>query len=134
MIVSPAAGVNVGLVEQLCAMPEPEESTQTSGVSTLWADPNRPAASVPLEILLATVVSVKHEAAAFERSPHAGCVAEGTPEVEIALIHLEVVAASDWIPPSVVAEGLGRSAPTSARNIGAPAPPETGPAKVRLAF
>ena len=33
------------------------------------------------------------------------------------------------MPPSVVADGFGRSAPTSARNVGAAAAPVVGPAR-----
>lgn len=40
-------------------------------------------------------------------SVNAGCVAEGTPEVEIVLIHLDVVDARDCTPPNVEAVGFG---------------------------
>jgi hypothetical protein len=36
-------------------------------------------------------------------------------------------------PPSEEAPGAGRSAPTSARNVGSAAPPDAGPAKTLLA-
>src|SRR6185312_8375293 len=45
---------------------------------------------------------------ASDKSAHAGCVADGTPSVEIALIHLCETETSDSMPPSVVADGAGR--------------------------
>jgi hypothetical protein len=42
---------------------------------------------VPLAILDAFVASVEQDGAAFERSEQAGWVADGTPEVEMVLIH-----------------------------------------------
>ena len=53
----------------------------------LAAVPPRAKPSSPLEILFALVVSVEQDGAAFDRLPQAGCDDEGTPEVEIALIH-----------------------------------------------
>jgi hypothetical protein len=69
-----------------------------------------PAPSVPLEMLEALVASVEQELAAFERSPQAGCVAAGTPAVEIALIHLWDAEAKDSMPPRVEAVGVGSCA------------------------
>src|ERR1700690_4076402 len=69
-----------------------------------------PAPSVPLEMLEALVASVEQELAAFERSPQAGCVAAGTPAVEIALIHLWDAEARDSMPPRVEAVGVGSCA------------------------
>src|ERR1051325_430591 len=51
-----------------------------------------------------------------------GCVAVGTPLVEIVLIHLLVTAAMDWMPPSVEDEGFGKNAPVSAVHVGATIP------------
>jgi len=45
------------------------------------------AASVPLEMLDALVVSVEQLGAEFDRSPQAGCEDAGTPAVEMVLIH-----------------------------------------------
>jgi hypothetical protein len=53
---------------------------------------------------------VEQELAAFERSPQAGCVAAGTPAVEIALIHLWDAEARDSMPPRVEAVGVGSCA------------------------
>ena len=39
-----------------------------------------------------------------------GCVALGTPDVEIVLIHFDVTAAKDCTPPSVDAVGFGSCA------------------------
>jgi hypothetical protein len=61
-------------------------------------------------MLDAFVESVEQELAALERSAHAGCVADGTPAVDIALIHWWLVAAKDSTPPSVDAVGVGRFA------------------------
>src|SRR5579863_2357479 len=73
---------------------------------------SRAAPSVPLLMLVALVASVLHDAAAFERSPHAGCAWAGTPRVEIAVRKLWLTAASDSIPPRVEAVGVGnRAAP-----------------------
>jgi hypothetical protein len=48
-----------------------------------------------------------------EISVKAGCVADGTPLVEMVLIHFDPAAARDSIPPNVVAVGLGnRAAPS----------------------
>jgi hypothetical protein len=43
----------------------------------------------------------------LERSLAAGWLAEGTPEVEMLLIHLFACAANDWTPPSVDDVGFG---------------------------
>src|ERR1700690_81877 len=67
-----------------------------------------PAPRVPLEMLEAFVASVEQELAAFERSPQAGWVADGTPAVDMALIHWWLVPAKDSTPPSVDAVGVGR--------------------------
>jgi len=48
-----------------------------------------------------------------EISLKAGCVALGTPEVEIVLIHLLVTAAKLSIPPRVEADGFGNWAPVA---------------------
>ena len=68
------------------------------------------------------------------RSENAGCAVPGTPKVLMLLINLWEVAVIDSIPPRVVAEGNGRSAPTSVRNPYAAAPPLAGPASTTLAF
>src|SRR6187551_433099 len=62
-----------------------------------------------------------------------GWEAVGTPLVLICRIHWLDTAANDWTPPSVLADGLGRSAPTRARNVGVAAAPDPGPAQTRLA-
>ena len=64
---------------------------------------------------------------------NAGRVSAGTPEVEMELIHSFAAPTVDWMPPSVVALGLGRSAPTRDRNVGCAAAPVVGPAQTRLA-
>ena len=69
-----------------------------------------PAPRVPVEILEAFVASVEQELAAFERSPHAGCVEDGTPAVDMVLIHWWLVAAKDSMPPRVEAVGVGSCA------------------------
>jgi hypothetical protein len=69
-----------------------------------------PAPRVPLEMLEALVASVEQLVAAFDRSPQAGCVAAGTPAVEIALIHLWDAEARDSMPPRVEAVGVGSCA------------------------
>ena len=66
-------------------------------------------------------------------SVNAGCEAVATPLVEMARIHWLDTAAKLSMPPSVVAEGFGRSAPTSDRNVGVAAAPVVGPAQTRLA-
>ncbi len=66
-------------------------------------------------------------------SENAGWEAVGTPLVEIWRIHWLVTAAKLWTPPRVLAEGLGRSAPTRDRNVGAEAAPVDGPAHIRFA-
>ena len=48
---------------------------------------NLAAGRVPLDMLDALVVSVEQLGAEFDKSPHAGWVDAGTPEVEILLIH-----------------------------------------------
>jgi len=68
-----------------------------------------------------------------EMSVNAGWEAVGTPLVEIWRIHWLDTAANDWTPPSVLEDGLGRSAPTNARNVGAEAAPVVGPAHTVLA-
>jgi hypothetical protein len=61
-------------------------------------------------MLPAFVVSVVAEGASPLISEAAGCVLDGTPDVEIVLIHWCVVAASDSTPPSVEALGFGSRA------------------------
>ena len=68
---------------------------------------NRPAGRVPDEMFAAFVVSVEQLAATPDKSLHAGCVALGTPEVDIVLIHLWETDARLSMPPSVVAVGFG---------------------------
>jgi len=68
------------------------------------------APSVALEMLEALVASVEQELAALERSAHAGCVDDGTPAVDMALIHWWLVATRDSTPPSVDPVGVGRLA------------------------
>ena len=68
-----------------------------------------------------------------EISVNAGWDAVGTPVVEIWRIQLLATPANDWMPPSVLADGLGRSAPTKDRNVGVAAAPVVGPAHTRLA-
>ena len=46
-------------------------------------------------------------------SVNAGCVALGTPEVEMVLIHFEVTATKLSIPPNVEADGFGNCAPVA---------------------
>jgi hypothetical protein len=65
-------------------------------------------------------------------SPAAGWLSVGTPAVEIELTHSCETAAMLSTPPLVVADGLGRSAPTSDRNVGVPDDP-LGAAKTVLA-
>jgi hypothetical protein len=58
----------------------------------------------------AFVVSVEHDAAAFERSPQAGWDWWGTPVVAMLSIQLCEAAAMDSIPPKVLTDGLGNRA------------------------
>lgn len=53
----------------------------------LTPEPPRAAANIPEEILPAFVVSVEQLAAPFDKSAQAGCVEDGTPEVEMVFIH-----------------------------------------------
>src|SRR5574340_96482 len=89
---------------------------------------SRAAGSVPEEMLEALVASTEQEEAALERSAQTGIAPDGTPEVEMAVRKVWATAAMDSTPPSVVAEGLGRSAPTMARAVGVAAAPVVGPA------
>ena len=66
-------------------------------------------------------------------SVNAGWEAVGTPLVEICRIHWLPTAANDCTPPRVLADGLGRSAPTSARKVGDAAAPVVGPAQIVFA-
>jgi hypothetical protein len=68
---------------------------------------NRAAGRVPELMFVAFVVSVEHDAAAFERSPQAGWDWWGAPVVEMLSIQLCEAAAMDSIPPKVLAEGFG---------------------------
>src|ERR1700733_11427072 len=68
------------------------------------------------------------------RSEAAGCDRLGTPLVEIELTHSCDTDAMLCTPPSVELDGFGKSAPTSARKVGAAALPVFGPAKTRFAF
>ena len=61
-------------------------------------------------IVEASVGSVLQVVTASLRSPQAGCVAPGTPEVEIVLIHRCETAASDSTPPRDDAPGFGNCA------------------------
>ena len=61
----------------------------------------------------AAKVLMVHPPAESERSPQAGCVALGTPLVEMVLIHLCDTEASDSMPPRVEAAGLGKKLPVS---------------------
>ena len=49
------------------------------------------------------------------------------------LIHWLETGAADRVPPNVELDGLGRSAPTRARNVGVAAAPEDGPDHTALA-
>src|SRR3984885_4288898 len=92
--------------------------------------------SAALNVLLPLKVLLAFSSARFDtsdRSLLAGCVALGTPLVEMVLIHLWLTEAMDSMPPRVELDGLGKSAPTRARNVGAAAEPVEGPAKTRLA-
>ena len=66
-------------------------------------------------------------------SVNAGWEAVGTPLGDIWRIHWLPTAAKDWMPPSELADGLGRSAPTKARNVGVAAEPVVGPAHTKFA-
>jgi hypothetical protein len=74
-------------------------------------------------IVEASVGSVLQVDTESLRSPQAGCVALGTPEVEIALIHLCEAAASDSTPPKVVAEGFCTRAVHAFAAVACPVPP-----------
>jgi predicted subunit of tRNA(5-methylaminomethyl-2-thiouridylate) methyltransferase len=71
---------------------------------------SRAAASVPLAMFDAFVVSVEQLGAPLLRSPQAGCALDGAPDVGIALIHWCAGAVYDSTPPSVCTVGFGSRA------------------------
>jgi hypothetical protein len=92
----------------------PAGSPIVKGIARFFTEEgSRAAASVPLEMFEAFVASVLQEATESERSPQAGWLFVGTPEVEIDVRKLCVAEAIDSTPPSVEAEGFGRRADPS---------------------
>ena len=69
----------------------------------------------------------------LDRLAAEGCAADTTPDVDMEVTNWFDTAANDCTPPLDAAPGLGRSAPTMERNVGATAPPLVGPAQTKLA-
>ena len=68
-----------------CAVDDARDNTPPSVL--VVGDGSLAAGKVPLLIFAAFVVSVEQDGELLLKSPHAGCVLDGTPEVEIELIH-----------------------------------------------